>query len=247
MKDKPLIIAEVGLNHLGKENYAKSYLKKILKNNIDGISFQIREKSFLLNYEKFKYYKEKNINNFDLNDKFYLYAQKLCKKKNKLFGIAICEKKKINFFSKIKIDFFKIINQDIKKLDLIKKISDSKVKNIFISTGQCTNKDIKNCLKIFKKKKKRIFLVHTKFLKNIQTEDFERINFLKKKFKVRVAFGNHYHGIKGIITSLSHNVDAVLFYVKGEKKIIYPDHNHAIYFSRINKLVDKINRFKKKK
>jgi predicted aldo/keto reductase-like oxidoreductase len=84
-------------------------------------------------------------------------------------------------------------------------------------------------------------------LKNIQTEDFERINFLKKKFKVRVAFGNHYHGIRGIITSLSHNVDAVLFYVKGEKKIIYPDHNHAIYFSRINKLVDKINRFKKKK
>jgi N-acetylneuraminate synthase len=243
MKDRPFVIAEVGLNHLGNENYAKIYLKKILSSNIDGISFQIREKSFLLNYKKLKYYKKKHINSFELSDKFYLYAQKLCKKNSKLFGLAICAEEKIDFFSKIKVDFFKIINKDIKKLNLIKKVSNRQVKNIFISTGQCSNADIKNCLKIFKKKRNRIFLVHTKFLKTPKDNDFRRINYLKKTFKKKVAFGNHYHGIKGIISSLSYNVDAVLFYVKGQKKIIYPDHYHAIYFYKINKLVSKINKF----
>ena len=41
-----LFIAEVGLNHNGDEKYAYHYLNKLLKTDIDGISFQIREKNF---------------------------------------------------------------------------------------------------------------------------------------------------------------------------------------------------------
>ena len=40
------IFVEVGLNHLGNSNLAINIVKKCLKQNIDGITFQILPESF---------------------------------------------------------------------------------------------------------------------------------------------------------------------------------------------------------
>ena len=49
-----MIIAEIGRNHLGKLELANYYVKNLLQTNVDGISFQIREKSYYENPEKKK-------------------------------------------------------------------------------------------------------------------------------------------------------------------------------------------------
>ena len=120
-----LFIAEVGLNHKGDEKYAYQYLNKLLKTNIDGISFQVREKSFYKKQSKLA-----------LTKQFYISAFNLAKKNNKLFGIALADTDNVNFFSQLKIDFIKIINRDLVKKKLVKKIYESSIKKIFVSTGK---------------------------------------------------------------------------------------------------------------
>ena len=53
-----MIIAEIGKNHLGKPEFALEYVQSLLMTSIDGISFQIREKSHYLKPEKKKIYLE---------------------------------------------------------------------------------------------------------------------------------------------------------------------------------------------
>ena len=41
-----MIIAEIGLNHLGNPNLADKYLDSLLNTEVDAITFQIRENDF---------------------------------------------------------------------------------------------------------------------------------------------------------------------------------------------------------
>ena len=53
-KYEPAIIAEIGLNHLGKEDILKKYINQIAKTDVDGISIQILKKKFYKGkYKKF--------------------------------------------------------------------------------------------------------------------------------------------------------------------------------------------------
>ena len=55
-----MIIAEIGKNHLGKLEFAHEYVQSLLLTDIDGISFQIREKSHYLKPEKKKFILDKS-------------------------------------------------------------------------------------------------------------------------------------------------------------------------------------------
>ena len=70
-----MIIAEVGLNHLGFIHLAEMYINELAISEIDGITFQIREKEYYLNPEKAR---------FKLYDEDYLKLAKLTKKINNL-------------------------------------------------------------------------------------------------------------------------------------------------------------------
>jgi sialic acid synthase SpsE len=179
-----MIITEVGLNHLGDVSYAKFYLKKIVKNKIDGISFQIKKKNFYDNYQNFfkkndknfyKNFREKNVYDFffkkkrftdlQLPERFYHYAKKICVKNKKSFGVAIGDENKLDFFiNKIKVDFIKILSEDFYNNKLLNKILKSDVKNIFLSTGNIPINSIKKKIQSIKPKYlKRLTLIYTNF------------------------------------------------------------------------------------
>lgn len=228
MTSTPLIIAEVGLNHLGDKNYALSYLDKLLQTKIDGITFQVRE-------EKFYTRRKKLI----LEDDFYKLLCKKVKKKNKLFGIAIANEQKIDFFDEINVDFFKIINRDLINKKLVKTAYKSKVKNIFVSTGQSQIKDLNKHLSFLSEKdKKKLIFIHTKFSNSFKKINLESILFMKKKLQAKVGFGNHTSDKNLFIMSLSYKPHSLFFYVKGLKKTLHPDHSHAIKIDETKNFVD---------
>jgi|TARA_B110000027_G_C15918674_1_gene211640 sialic acid synthase SpsE len=59
-----MIIAEVGINHLGNINLLKKYIPKINKTDVDAITLQILNKKFFYDNNLKKYYilKEKILN-----------------------------------------------------------------------------------------------------------------------------------------------------------------------------------------
>ena len=204
-------IAEIGLNHNGDEKYAIKLIDEIFKHEVDAITFQIRENSF---------YKGK-FAKYLLKDNFYQKIKKKCKSKGIKIGFAICDDSKLDFIEKLKIDFIKIIRDGIKNKNLIKKILNTKVEKIFVSTGLANTNNIINFFNsVDKKNKKKIVLVHTQLNNKIENTNLKSINFLKHPY-------------------------CIFFYVKSGAKKNFLDNHHAIDIKNLKIILNNVKLYKK--
>tara|TARA_B110000238_G_C15995733_1_gene382196 strand:+ start:48 stop:791 length:744 start_codon:yes stop_codon:yes gene_type:complete len=227
-----MIITEIGLNHMGDEVYAIELVNKLIKTNVDGISFQIREPDF---YKKYP--------NLLLNKNFYINIKNLIKKNNKYFGIALCDASEISFFDDLEVDFFKIINRDINNFELINKMLASKVKTIYLSTGLSDLNEIKNCLSnITENYSKKIILVHTQLDHSLNGVNLRSIEYLKSNFKLPVAFGLHSKKFEVMYMSLCYLPDGILFYIKGNNYEFHLDEDHAVAVDLVLNLVNNLKK-----
>ena len=225
-----LFIAEVGLNHKGDEKYAYQYLNKLLKTDIDGISFQIREKNF--------YKKQSEL---ALTKQFYISAFNLARENNKLFGIALADINNVDFFSNLKIDFIKIINRDLIKKKLVKKIYKSSIKKIFVSTGKSRLNDLKKHISFLNiKERKKLTFVHTKLTGDLQKPNLNSIRFMQDKLGYLIGYSHHSKNMETLFLCLPYKPSVIMFYVKGDKSKSHPDEAHAIKLSKVNDLLKKI-------
>jgi sialic acid synthase SpsE len=226
---RPKIICEIGLNHLGKKKYFYKYLDYLSSKNIYAITIQVIKDSFFKN-SKFKNFK------LDL-DVISEFIDSIKKSKKKI-GIATNDTEKIDFCEEKKVDFYKVINADLRDFKLMNKLMKIKNKSIFLSTGMSSFKQIDFVLKKFNSK--RIKLIHTSFGKKIEEINFERIKQLKDDFKLPVCYGNHSPHLETISSSVYYNPNSIFFYVKLNNKLNFPDNEHAVKVKDIGKVLKKI-------
>jgi len=229
-----LIIAEVGKNHHGSEDYAKEYLKKSFSSGVDGILFHIREKSF---YQEIG--NEKKI----LSDSFYKNAMAFTKRKKKKFGITLADIEKIDFLEEIDVDFYKILSQDINNKILIKKILKTK-KPTYISTGLSNYNEISKLIRFIKPNLENITLIHTTLRSDINYVNLNAITKLSKKFHLPIAFGNHCKNPLVLFTAIAYKPSDIFFYVKGSKFRYHQDDLHAIKLNDLNWYVKNLKELK---
>lgn len=228
-KFRPLLIAEIGLNHLGKEQILFKYLNEISKFKVDGVSIQ------LLNE---KFYKGK-FKKFYLNDDLILNFLYHSRKKFKYIGIA---SDNIRLISKLKnnINFIKILSKDFKNINLINHCLNEKINNIFLSTGFVNTKSsIKKTLS--KIKSQNVDLIYTNLKKKNMEINLSNIQILRNEFKKNVSYGNHSNDINTIPNSVFYYPRAIFFYIKlNNNKFSFPDDKHAVELKDLKKLILKI-------
>ena len=236
MEKIPYFIADVGLNHMGNEKYAFQYLKSLLKTDVDGICFQVREKEFYKNKQK------KNI----LSNDFYIKAILETHKYKKKFGISICDIDMINLFSNQKIDFFRIIMNDLVKKKLVTEVYNSKIRNILVSVGSAKLSDIFKHKSFLKKNQKiKTTYVYTKHNLDYAKSNLYGIKYLKDKLQTKnIGYINHSSNHDVISTALALDPQVIIFYVKGNKKIVHPDSKHAILLSNVKKEIERWKKIK---
>ena len=222
---KTNIIAEIGLNHLGNENYLYKYLKALNKKKIDGISIQIPKKTKMIEKQK----------KFLFDDIVLKKFIKEARKKFKIVGITTSDESKVKFFAEQKINFFKVTSGMISNINLIKKMNITKIKKIYLSTGFSSYHEIKKILKNFNTKK--IILIHTSFTNKIEEINMRRINVLKKKFKLPVSYGNHSTKIDTLTNSIFYEPESIFFYVKLNKNLNFPDKKHSVNLNKIDNIL----------
>lgn len=224
-KNKPSIVCEIGLNHLGRKEYLLKYLK--IK-NIDALTIQILPNRLLKgSLKKCK---------LDMNDISDFIN--LVKKSNKKIGIALVDHTLVDFFKKKRIDFYKVLSRDFKNKLLIQKLIKTN-KKVFLSTGTSSLREIKNVLK--KINTKKIELIHTSFNKKLSKINFKRIQELKNNFKLPVSYGNHSPYLDTIPLSIHYNPSSIFFYVKLNDRLDYPDNHHAVKIKDIKKILNDID------
>lgn len=224
-----MIIAEIGLNHLGSRTLAEIYTKQLILANVDGITLQVREPEY--------YWKNPHL-------KFSDY-ESVCKQihlAKKKFGIAIADTNLVDFFEKINVDFYKVIRNDMLNDKLIKKLISTN-KKLIISTGTCSEKEIQTFIDNYKGA--NITLNHTQLSYNIEDCNLSAINTLKSKFGVDISYGSHCVNHHVLYMSLCYKPSDILFYIKGSKGFEYPDNHHAIVIDKVPKVVKNLKSLSK--
>jgi sialic acid synthase SpsE len=229
-----MIIAEIGLNHMGSLNLLKKYIRKLNQSDVDAITVQIVSKNL---------FKQYNINKqYFINEKvIYKTVFKESKKKIGLIIDKVTHDTKK--YSK-KISFFKILGDQVNDSELLKSINKFK-KKIFISNKNQKKKGQKK-LNALCRKHKNIFLIHTQGYKKSDPKysNLFNINKINNATNKKTSFGLHCVDLNIAYLSLLFNPLNLFFYIKGNKKLKYPDNEYAIHLHSLEKFVKQIKKLK---
>ena len=233
-----MLIAEIGLNHLGQSENLINYIDKLIETDVDAVTLQVREPEF---------YDEKwgghpaGFFNLELHKDNYFYVKEKIRASGKKFGIAIGDINYINFFESLNVDFYKVIRNDITDFKLIDKLIETK-KEVIVSTGLSSNIEISKFVNYIGDNK-NFKLNHTQLSYDIEDCNLNAIKNMKQNYGLEVSFGNHCKDINVLYMALCYNPSDILFYVKHIENV--PDSEHAIHLSKVNEVVNNINNFKK--
>ncbi len=226
-----MIIAEVGLNHLGKIDFVNQYIDALIETSTDAITFQVREPEF--------YIKKWNGYDLRLNQLTYSTIAKKIHSVGKKMGIAIGNIIYLDFFESIGVDFYKVIRNDITNLPLIDKLTETG-KKIIVSTGLSSEKDIDNFVRHIGKNKNFV-LNHTQLSYEVEDCNLSAIEQMKSKYNLDISFGSHCRNYNVLYVSLAYNPSDILFYVRlDEPKTTFPDHKHAILLQNVDSVVENL-------
>jgi len=223
-----MLIAEVGLNHFGKEYEAFNMLNRLLETKIDAITFQIREPEFYS--EKFK--------NFNLPLSTYKELSEITRAGGKKFGLAISDVSLIDIMEPY-CDFFKILSKDIDNTEILNVFNNtSNDTEIFLSTGNSDYCEIKDASDSFDR---NITLIHTRLSNEVIDVNLKSMKIMKILFpNNKIAFGNHCRNLNVVYTSVGFDPSDYFFYVKDEELKTPPDDLHAIRLNEVDKFCENI-------
>ena len=208
---KPILIAEIGINHNGSIELAKKLINLAKNTGFDYVKFQKRTPDITTpNYQKdiirttpwgemtYLDYKKKiefSIRQYEIIDKY-------CKKKKIKWFASCWDKNSFNEMKKFNVPFHKVASAMITNLELLQIIAKSKVHTI-ISTGMATLKDIDRAVKIFKKAKCKYSLMHciSTYPANVEDLNLNCIKTLKNRYNCEVGYSGHESSVSPSVTA----------------------------------------------
>lgn len=258
-KNNSKLIIEIGVNHNGNIKLAKKMIDVITRYDVDYIKFQsfIADELCAKNAKLAKYQK-KNLNQnisqfqmlkkYELSYKDHLTLYKYCTKKKIKFVSSVFGYKSFDLYNKFKTDFVKIPSGEINNIPFLKFL-DNFNKNIILSTGMSTLKEISNAIYALKKtkSKKRLTLMHcvSSYPAKFDEMNLNSIKFLKKKYNLNVGLSDH---TDSTVIPFMANIIGANYIEKHftlDKSLNGPDHKASIDEEQLKEIVYSIKSKKK--
>lgn len=228
-----LVIAEIGMNHMGDAAYADQYIDSLAAAGPDDLTFQVREKEY--------YAKQKTGESTVLSDEQYRLAAERVKEYGMRFGVTLCDLEKLGFFEEIGSDFYKVLSKDISDHGLVSGLLGTG-KPVYVSTGMSGEDEIGAFLAGFDSIPPNLSLIHTQLSYDDADTNLRAIGRLRERFGIPIAFGLHSTDVNVLYASLGFQPSALFFYVKGERPIKHKDEQHAVLLSRCPEVISEIRR-----
>lgn len=225
-----MIIAEIGLNHMGDKKILDYFLHSLVNTSVDAVTLQIREPTF---------YKNTGWESYKLSDCAYEEASDKIRSSGKKFGLAISDQNKIGQLQNI-CDFFKILSKDLDNDEVLKTFKDTNV-NCYLSTGNASFSQIKKALSCLNN---NTTLIHTRLDNRVDQVNLLAINTMKEMFSVPIAFGNHCENLNVLYAATAFKPSDYFFYIKENIYEIPPDNKHAVKLNDVDKVCKNIVQLK---
>ena len=242
MKNRIIIIAEIGVNHNGDINLAKKLIKKAVDTGADFIKIQlynsknlVTEKAKKADYQKILNEPNsqfKMLKKYEVNEKFFYILKKFCKKVKANLLVSPFDLKSIELLKQNKFKYVKVPSGEINNYPYLCEIGKLKSK-IFLSTGMATFKEIDKSLKVLKKnglKNKDISLLHctTSYPTEYNEVNLNVISEMKKKYNLKIGFSDHTQGWEVAIASAALGAEIIEKHFTLDRNLEGPDHSVSL-------------------
>ena len=250
---KTLIIAEVGPNHNGRLDLAYKLIDIAVKIGADIVKFQTSIPRLGISKYAQKADYQKNDNKSESQLKM---AEKISLKLEDFYKLKkYCIKKKIEFLStpfdfesikllkKLKVKRIKIPSGEINNLPYLIEVAKLK-KEIILSTGMSSLKEVKSALKIIKKysKKNKITVLHctTQYPAPFKDLNLNVIKTLRKELKCDIGYSDHSPGIEASLAAVCLGAKIIEKHITLDKKMKGPDHKASLEPEEFKLMIDSI-------
>lgn len=243
LKNKQILIAEIGQSHDGSLNYVHSFINESYKAGVDVVKFQTHlaeeESTYDDKFRTFTTYKKENRFNYwkrmQFTDHEWVKIIKHVKSKKMLFSSSVFSFKAIEKLEKLGIDVWKIPSGESLNLNLIKEVTRISNKPIFISTGMNSQLEIDEIYNFMKNKKNLFLLMHcvSQYPCKLKNLGLNLIDEFKKRYKCHIGYSDHSGILKVPIIALERGVRALEVHVTFDKKIFTPDSSSSLEFKDI--------------
>ncbi len=247
------IIAEIGPNHNGNLDIAKTIILKLKNQGIDFIKFQLAnpndvysKDSFLAKYQK-KNIKEKTIK--EMSKKIQLTKNnhknlfEYCTKNNLRYSCSAFDIKSLKFiYENCNLPFFKIPSGEILSIDLLDFMK-SKNLPILLSTGASDIKEIEYTLNYLQSSgKKDITIMHciSSYPAKLHEINMNFMTYLKEKFKTKIGYSDHSLGKQASLIAVSMGAEYIEKHVTLDRTMSGPDHKASMETDEFIKLAKEI-------
>jgi len=214
---KPLLIAEIGINHNGSLSLARKMLNKAVDCGADIVKFQTHlvEDEMLPSKNKKTGSHVKGslfdiLKKCSLTKKDHINLQRLCKKRKVMFLSTPFSKEAVDLLTSLKVSAFKIGSGETKNYHFIEYIL-KKNKPTLISTGTSSWEDLLKFEKKFRKYKKNIILMQC--TSNYPTQNSDTNTGVVKLIREKLGF------IPGYSDHSKENISSLAAAVMGAKVI----------------------------
>jgi N,N'-diacetyllegionaminate synthase len=244
LNSKPLIIAEVGQSHRGKIKNIERIINLISKTGADFIKFQTHygedestlDEPFRVKISNYKsridYWKSVE---FNINE--WKKIKNICDKKKIIFLSSPFSIKAVKILHKIGMPAWKIGSGEFFSDDLLENVFKYK-KPIILSTGLATMDEIKDKIKMIKRKKVKFILMQCTSLYpcSISQVKPDIIKIFKKKFNCLTGLSDHSGSIYPSIYALSNGASLIEVHVEEKTDKLNPDSTSSISIKDLEEL-----------
>lgn len=248
---KPILIAEIGINHNGDVGIAKKLIDNASEAGFNVVKFQKRDIETVYSKDILDAPREspwgttqreqKYGLEFDLND--YKEIAKYCEQKSIEWFASAWDITSLQFLDQFNLKYHKIASAMIVDLKFLEEVSKRKV-HTFISTGMSTIEDIKKAVKIFEKNNCSFELMHCVSTYPMRPEDanLATIDQLKKEFKCDVGYSGHESGVAVSLGAFMMGISSLERHITLDRTMYGSDQAASLEFSGMKNLVDSINK-----
>lgn len=247
---KVYVIAEVGINHNGDLQEAKNLIKAAAEAGANGIKVQVRDLEEIYSAAVIKdprlaeqgtQYILSELKKAHLDyDQIRELAEYTRQFKVDFFGTPF-DLKSADFLDSLGVELFKIGSPDFTNLLLLERVASFK-KPIILSTGMCTEQEIKQVSGYLKKRDVDFALLHcnSTYPASYIDINLRYIPVLKALTGVPVGYSGHEQGWAPTFASLGLGAEIIERHITRDRSQSGPDHSASLTFEEFKAMVDGI-------
>jgi len=234
----PFIIAEAGVNHNQRLDYALQLIDIAANAGADAVKFQtFKAEQVVTEAVEMAEYQKRNLGvvegqidmlrKLELPESFYPKIIKRCKEKHILFlSTPHGGKSSVDFLEKFGVQAYKIGSGDLTNYILLNRVAKTG-KPIILSSGMATMKEVKAAINFIKSKKnKQIAVLHctTNYPCPPEEVNLSAMQGMMKLLDIPVGYSDHTNGVQTAIMAATMGMALYECHFTIDKNLPGPDH-----------------------